>query len=98
MNWAQLQAIIWLRWRLSRNQFRRGGQLNAVLSVLVFALMLLAGAGLAIGGFALGFFVAAKSPPQILLLIWDAVIVVFTVFWFSGLMVEIQRSEVVDFT
>ena len=35
MNWEQLRAILWLRWRLTRNQFTRGGQLNAVLSVLI---------------------------------------------------------------
>ena len=34
MNWEQLQTILWLRWRLTRNQFVRGGQVNAVLAIL----------------------------------------------------------------
>ena len=31
MNWQHLQAFLWLRWRLRRNQLRRGGVLNAII-------------------------------------------------------------------
>jgi hypothetical protein len=97
MNWQQLRAILWLRWRLSRNQFIRGGQLNAVLSVIMLVVVLLVSVGLAVGGGALGWFLGAKDvPPQVLLLVWDGAIFAFLIFWFSGLMVEIQRSESVD--
>ena len=34
MNWAQLRGMLWLRWRLTRNQWRRGGQLNAAITLV----------------------------------------------------------------
>ena len=98
MNWAQLRGIVWLRWRLTRNQFSRSGQVSAILSVLLQALTLVAGAGLGVGGLAAGLLVGAKAPPQVLLLVWDGILFVFLVFWATGLMVEIQRSESIDLT
>ena len=35
MNREQLKTILWLRWRLMCNQWRRSGGLGAVLTVLV---------------------------------------------------------------
>ena len=35
MNWDQLKTILWLRWRLTRNQWRRSGGLGAVLAAIV---------------------------------------------------------------
>ena len=96
MNWEQLRAILWLRWRLSRNQFLRGGTLNAVLSVIVTTLVVMGGCGTAIGGLAGGWAAGAKATPQILLLILDGVVFLFLIFWGAGLMVEIQRSESID--
>jgi hypothetical protein len=98
VNWEQLRAILWLRWRLTRNQFHRGGQLNLALSILLLAVMLLTGAGCWIGGFALGAFAGAKVPAPVLLLIWDGVVFLFVIFWLSGMVVEIQRSESIDLT
>ena len=37
MNREQLKTILWLRWRLMSNQWRRGGGLGAVIAVLVGA-------------------------------------------------------------
>ena len=37
MNWEQLKTILWLRWRLMGNQWRRSGGLGAVIAVLVGA-------------------------------------------------------------
>ena len=37
MNREQLKTILWLRWRLMCNQWRRGGGLGAVVAVLVIA-------------------------------------------------------------
>ena len=96
MNWEQLKAILWLRWRLSRNQFVRGGSLNALLSVLSAALLTLGALALGAGGLVGGWFAGAKAPPQVLLLVWDAVILTFLFLWASGVMVEIQRSESID--
>lgn len=96
MNWQQLQAIVWLRWRLTRNQFSRAGKLNAVLSIISVVLLVGGAVGASVGGVVGGVFAGLKAPPVVVLLIWDAVVFIFLVFWFSGLMVEIQRSETID--
>ena len=96
MNWDQLRAIVWLRWRLTRNQFARAGAVNAVLSIFLMALLALAAIGFGIGGFVLGLFSGAKAAPWLLLLIWDGTVLAFLIFWLSGLMIELQRSESID--
>src|SRR5258708_30859155 len=96
MNWEQLRAILWLRWRLNRNQLVRGGQLNAVLSVILLVMLLIAAAGLGLGGVFLGYFLGGRSSPTVLLLTWDGVIFGFLLIWLGGLLVEIQRSESID--
>jgi len=96
MNWEQFRAILWLRWRLSRNQFVRCGQLNAILAIVVLVLLAGAGVGLAVGGVTVGLFLGAKASAPMLLLVWDGVMFVFLLFWTIGLLTEIQRSESVD--
>jgi hypothetical protein len=98
VNWEQLRAILWLRWRLTRNQFARGGKVNAVLSVLGSAMMGLLAVGLGVGGVVGGYFAGRNASPEVLLIIWDAVIFAFLMIWVSGLLVEIQRSESIDLT
>ncbi|EEF58921.1 hypothetical protein [Pedosphaera parvula] len=96
MNWSQLSTIIWLRWRLSRNQFSRGGALNAALKILglIAGIILFVGSGIAglLGG-ALGL---SKASPMINLFVWDAIIGMFIFFWLIGVLVEIQRAESID--
>jgi len=96
MNWEQLRAILWLRWRLTRNQFTLGGQLTAVLSVRIGTLLLMASGLLGIVSIFVGALVVAKTSAPVLLVIWDGVLFAFLLFWLSGLMVEIQRSESID--
>src|SRR5262245_18972505 len=98
MNWEQLQAILWLRWRLTRNQFTRGGHLNAVVAIMLLTILLLASAGFAVGSVFLGAIIGVKAGAQTVLLTWDALFLVFLFFWLAGLMVEIQRSESIDLT
>src|SRR5947207_11478512 len=96
MNWEQLQAILWLRWRLRRNQFSRGGKLNAVVSILLLVLGSLACLGGFIGGILGGYYLLAKAGPTTTLLVWDIAVGLFLFFWMMGIVVEIQRSETVD--
>jgi ABC-2 type transport system permease protein len=98
MNWEQLQALVWVRWRLTRNQFTRGGQLSAAISVLVMVFLAMGAVAIGIGGLAGGWVAGAKATPQVLLVIWDAALFAFLIFWMAGVMVEIQRSESVDLT
>jgi hypothetical protein len=96
MNREQLKTILWLRWRLMRNQWARSGGLGAVIAVLVgFS---------AIGIAALGFIFAllgaafglGDAKPPVIMGIWSGVTVAFLFFWMIGLLTELQRSETID--
>lgn len=96
MNWSQLRTIIWLRWRLSRNQWSRGGTLNAVLTIIITLIGLGIGLAGAIVGLLVGIFAFSKAPPQVMLIVWDMIIGIFLFFWLAGVVSEIQRSETID--
>ena len=89
MNWKQLQTILWLRWRLICNQFRRGGgALGVVFTFLVGALALWLGALSFAGGVALGVLGLAKESPRVIMLVWLVITLVFLFFWMIGLVTE----------
>jgi len=96
MDASQLRTILWLRWRLSRNQWSRGGLFNAVLTTIVSVALLVAGIVSGIAGVLVGFFVLAEASPLKLLVAWDAFAAVFLLAWTIGLVSEIQRSETID--
>jgi hypothetical protein len=96
MNWSQLRTIIWLRWRLSRNQWSRGGLLNAVLTMIVTVALLVLGLISGIAGVLVGFFVLAEMSPLKLLVAWDVFAGLFLFAWMIGLVSEIQRAETID--
>lgn len=96
MNWSQLQTVLWLRWRLTRNQWSRGGGLNAAVTIIATILGLVIAAAGGIGGFFLGAVGLAREGSHVLLLLWDIIIGLFLFFWLMGLLTEIQRSESID--
>lgn len=96
MNWSQLHTIVWLRWRLTRNQWSRGGLLNAVLTMIVAVAVLVLGVVSGVAGVLVGIFVLAEASPLRLLLAWDVFIGLFLLAWMIGMVLEIQRSETID--
>ena len=96
MNWSQLRTILWLRWRLTRNQWSRGGQLNAVVTMIVVVIGLAIGVGGGIGGVLAGTLALAEASPMVMLVVWDVIIGAFLFFWMIGIVTEIQRSETID--
>jgi ABC-2 type transport system permease protein len=96
VNWEQVKAIVWLRWRLTRNGMARAGAVNAVLSMFFLVALLVGGIAAGVGGFLAGWLALGKADPQVLLMVWDGAVLFFLVIWLSGLMVEIQRSESID--
>src|SRR5262245_40129513 len=98
MNWEQFRAILWLRWRLSRNQFLRGSRAGAVIATLAGALLVLIGIGAFVGAVALGALALKKAPANGLMFVWDAVAFGVLFFSFASVMAELQRSESVDMT
>jgi ABC-2 type transport system permease protein len=96
MNWAQLRGMLWLRWRLTRNQWRRSGQLNAVITLIavILALGLAAIGGLTgIAGGALGL---SEASPRGNVLVRDGLVLLFLSFWTIGVVTDLQRSEMLD--
>ncbi len=81
MNWSQFRTIIWLRWRLSRNQWSRGGTFNAVLSIVMVVIGLGIGFIGGIVGLLLGIFALSKASPQVMLIVWDIIILLFLFLW-----------------
>jgi ABC-2 type transport system permease protein len=96
MNWNQLLTILWLKWRLSRNQWSRGGQLNMVVTMIVVVVGFAIGIGGGIGGVLAGVLVLSGRSPMVILVVWDVIIGIFLFFWMIGIVSEIQRSETID--
>ena len=96
MHWSQLKSILWLRWRLSRNQWRRGGSVNAVLAVIVVVVFCLLAFGGAVTGVVVGASILGTVPAKVILLVLDGVTCLFLFFWTLGVMTELQRSETID--
>jgi len=96
MNWEQLKTVLWLRWRLSRNQWARGGGVGTVIAMVVGLGGLMLG-GLCFGGGLLGAaYGLGEVSPRIIMGIWFGVTVAFLFFWMIGLLTELQRSETID--
>lgn len=96
MDVSQLRTILWLRWRLSRNQWSRGGLLNAVVMMIVTVALSILGIVSGIAGVLVGFLVFAEASPLKLLVVWDVFAALFLFVWMIGLVSEIQRSETID--
>ncbi len=96
MNRTQLMAMLWLRWRLTLHQWRRGGGISAAITMIVavFGLGLAVAGGIA--GVAGGVLGLSKALPLTAMLVWDGLIGLFLVFWSFGIVKELQRSEIID--
>ena len=96
MNWPQLKTILWLRWRLTRNQWAKsagiGGAIAAIVAVVTL-MMSTAGVGV---GFAVGAFALAKAKPEVIMFVWLGMTLAFVFVWIIGLITDLQRSETID--
>jgi ABC-2 type transport system permease protein len=96
VNREQLKAVLWLRSRLTRNQWRRGGQLGAILAGLIIVAASIVATVLFVGATLAGAFLFGERPSIFILIAWDIVIGAFLVSWMIGLLAELQRSELID--
>ncbi len=96
MNWEQLKTILWLRWRLMCNQWRRGGGIGAVFAAIIVVGALMLAAAAFLGGLAGGIFGLGKVSPMVVTMVWLGVTAFFLFFWMIGLITELQRSETID--
>ncbi|HRX80285.1 MAG TPA: hypothetical protein P5307_14540 [Pirellulaceae bacterium] len=98
MNLEHLKAIMWLRWRMSRNQWRRAGKFNAAITTAFVVLMFVASVLLFFAALIGGSTVLLMNEitPDVLMLTWDGIIVVFLAVWTIGLITELQKSELLS--
>lgn len=96
MNWTQLRGMLWLRWRLTRNQWRRHGQLNAAITLILLICALVLAAIGGVVGIAVGRLALSGASPGVSMLVWDGLVVLFLAFWTVGIVTELQRSEILD--
>jgi len=96
LNREQLKTILWLRWRLTRNQWQRAGGAGAVLAVIVAVGAVVLGGATFVGGLLGAAFGLGKVKPEVVMGIWLGVTIIFLFFWLIGLLAELQRSETID--
>jgi hypothetical protein len=96
VNREQLKTILWLRWRLTRNQWQRAGGFGAVLVVIVAVSAVVMGAATFVGGLLGAALGLGDAKPMVVMGIWFGVTVAFLLFWLIGLLAELQRSETID--
>ena len=96
MNREHLKAFLWLRWRLLVHQIQRGGVVNVVLLAILAGGAVLLAASLFVTFFLVGLFALDDASPQVLLYVWDGLVFGFLLLWSIGLLVDLQRSEVLS--
>ena len=96
MNREQLKTILWLRWRLTRNQWQRAGGFGAVMAVIVAVSAVTMGAATFVGGLIGAALGLGNAKPVVVMGIWLGATAAFLFFWLIGLLSELQRSETID--
>lgn len=96
MNWEQLKTIGWLRWRLTRNQWAKGGGVGAVIAAAVAIMLAVIAIGSFIGAIAAGTYLLGQAKPLVVMAVWLGLTTFFFFFWLLGLLQELQRSETID--
>jgi hypothetical protein len=96
VNWSQLRTVLWLRWRLTRNQWAKSGGIGAALAAIIVAL----GVIVSVSGFSAGLLGGSvalrQATPTVIMGVWLAATAVFLFMWMIGLISELQRSETID--
>lgn len=96
MNLKQLIALIRLRFQLSRNQIRKGGQLNSVLySILSVGITLFAFLSF-ISVIVMGVILLPKCKVDDILFIWNAAVLGFIAVWAFHVMNRIQQNDAIS--
>lgn len=96
MNRAQLRALLWLRLRLTRNQWARSKGLGQALAALLTALVVVLSLGSFAAGALGGYFGLGVASPFVVGMVWAALGLGFAFWWLIGLLSELQRSELID--
>lgn len=93
MIWEHFKTFCWLRWRLLRNQLKRGGIANTVILALIALMVVGTMIGFFFGAFFLGWLAMPHAPDVVVALVWDGMVVALLFSWMIGVTTELQRSE-----
>ena len=96
MNRNQLKTILWLRWRLTQNQWSKSRGIGAVIGVIValaFTTLAVLSFG---GGLAAGALAFREADAEAIRWTWFGLTIAFLFLWTVGLLSELQRSEAID--
>ena len=96
MNWDQLKTILWLRWRLARNQMMRGKGIGAVIAAIIAVAACLIGVVSFVVALLCGIYTLDTAKPIVLWSVWCGTTLAFLFVWTIGLLQELQRSETID--
>ena len=96
MNWDQLRSVLWLRWRLTRNQWAKGGGVGAVIAAVVMAAVAVMSVSSFVGALAAGALAMGEARPIVITGVWMGLTAGFLVFWIVGLLQDLQRAESID--
>jgi len=96
VNRDQLKTILWLRWRLTRNQWRKGGNVGAAIAGVVLVAGLILAAASFVGAIIVGLLALGDAKPVVVMGVWLGLSAAFLFFWLIGLISELQRSETID--
>jgi ABC-2 type transport system permease protein len=96
VNWHQLKTVLWLRWRLTRNQWAKGGGIGAAIAAIVAFSVSILSVGLLAGSTAVGLLALDDAAPRVVMVVWLMTTVAFLFMWLLGLITELQRSETID--
>lgn len=96
MSLAHLRTLVWLRSRLSRNQFARGKKWAAILGIILRVLLCFAAAALTLAAFLVGALLLDDAPRWVLFTIWGGFAMVFLFMWMISVVSEVQRAEAID--
>jgi ABC-2 type transport system permease protein len=93
VNLHHLATFVWLRWRLAVNRTRRAGLVSFILSMILLGCAILGGIGAFGVAYLLGVVFLPEATAFRILMTWDGLVFGFLVFWSTGLIAELQRSE-----
>jgi len=96
MNWEHLKTFLWLRWRLTANLNKRQGLLVTILVYLLLVFFALGGLAALAAGFLFGNIKMASLPAHEILTTWEMMVLLYLIFWMTGLMAELQRSDILS--
>ncbi len=94
MRWRQLGTLIWLRWRLTANMLRRMSAANSVLTAVVIAVLALSCLSSFVTALVAGSLLLPMANSDVILVIWNIAAGAFLFFMLTGLVADMQRSDV----